>query len=720
MKNKRVIISFVFLFAFSFVNLNTSNFAGNNAAESFFSPVGIAFAQDTGGSDGGGQGCGSCGGGDSGGGGGWSSGGGGDTGWSYTPPTFTTFTPPTPPAPPTCTNGATNFPLCNNNVCTNGATNFPACNVCPTNFVLTNGQCIYVPPTCTNGATNFPQCNNNVCTNGATNFPHCNNNVCINGATNFPFCNTCPVGQFLINGTCTTIVQTCTNGATNFPFCNNQCVQQQSQTQYLSCPSGQTGQIIQTRSHSCPGNVWGSWFTTSNTCQNIQQFCSNGATNFPACNNNVTWCNGVQYYAGYICPVINQFNLAVSTTGANPLSTTATINGYVNPYNNNATIWFDYGTSFSNLTFQTTRQNTSNSGAFNANLSGLTCGTRYFYRAVAQNNVETKYGSTLSFVTPNCYVAPVSYENWTITRLATKVGSKSAQLNGSFVNNGNNIGSCVSFFDYGTDFNLSQRTVGQRLYSNYATNYFSQGIFGLGSNMTYYYRAGVTCNGVTKFGQIYKFTTGSVYTYVAKKKVYNNVPKPVTIVTDNGKCDCDIPEFMNLSLSAMEGEATIGKVANYRVVFRNVSESALHNVVIRVLMPEELTVAGSDKGQFTKGGKTVTLAIPMLRPLEEGSMIVSTNVLSGLELGRKVVINADAAYTTPNLKKSGGVNKGEVTAYTISVAGNGTSMNPNNGNNNVSTGNSWMPQNFFEWVVFVLVFLIFLSALRYLFTAFSK
>ncbi len=75
-----------------------------------------------------------------------------------------------------------------------------------------------VSPTCTNGATNYPSCNNNTCTNGATNYPACNNNVCTNGATNYPACSICPSGQTLAGGQC---YQNCTNGATNPPACNN-------------------------------------------------------------------------------------------------------------------------------------------------------------------------------------------------------------------------------------------------------------------------------------------------------------------------------------------------------------------------------------------------------------------------------------------------------------------------------------------------------------------
>lgn len=44
------------------------------------------------------------------------------------------------------------------------------------------------------------------------------------------------------------------------------CAPLPSQTQTLSCPSGQTGSITQTRTSSCPGLMWGEWKTTSKIC----------------------------------------------------------------------------------------------------------------------------------------------------------------------------------------------------------------------------------------------------------------------------------------------------------------------------------------------------------------------------------------------------------------------------------------------------------------------
>lgn len=44
------------------------------------------------------------------------------------------------------------------------------------------------------------------------------------------------------------------------------CVPFPSETRTLSCPTGQTGSITQTRASSCPGPAWGSWQTITNSC----------------------------------------------------------------------------------------------------------------------------------------------------------------------------------------------------------------------------------------------------------------------------------------------------------------------------------------------------------------------------------------------------------------------------------------------------------------------
>jgi hypothetical protein len=326
-----------------------------------------------------------------------------------------------------------------------------------------------------------------------------------------------------------------------------------------------------------------------------------------------------------ICP-------EVLTTGARTGYSTATILGYVNPNGNgNTSISFDYGTNY-NLIWHSTVQSTSYAGQFSAAISGLSCGTRYYYRASATSaschqNCNPN-GSVLSFTTPAC-----------------------------------------------------QQTI--------------------------YYTP--------------------KYTYHAKKKVVYVAPPKKQVTPKATTCLCDTQTYISLTLENLEGAATPGKLANYKVIFKNTSKETLRDVAIRIILPEQMTVYSVDKGQFTKGSKTLTFAIGDLQTLEEGTFIFTTSVDSTTVLGTQMTVNGYADYTVPTVVKAGVPLKGEVTAYVIALAGN-TNADINNGTNlngNLNTTTttnmwSWLPSNFLEWMIFIIVFLIFISALCYVFGAFRS
>jgi hypothetical protein len=95
-----------------------------------------------------------------------------------------------------------------------------------------------------------------------------------------------------------------------------------------------------------------------------------------------------------IVPPTVQTNAASSIT-----ATGATLNGNVTS-DGDATVTargFLYGTNSSNLT--QTVQSGSGTGSFTANLTGLTSGTTYYYKAYATNSAGTAYGEVRSFTT---------------------------------------------------------------------------------------------------------------------------------------------------------------------------------------------------------------------------------------------------------------------------------------------------------------------------------
>lgn len=571
-----------------------------------------------------------------------------------------------------CTNGATNYPACNNNVCTNGATNYPACNnqcvplgtqtrysscptgqsgqiteqrthTCPSNVwgnwmvtgntctpntctngatnypacnnVCTNGYSNYPtcgPTTCTNGATNFPFCNNNVCTNGANNYPFCNNNTCTNGATNYPFCNN----------------NTCTNGASNYPQCNNVCTNGYSN--YPTC--GPTTCTNGASNFPYCNNVCTNGYSNYPTCGPTT--CGNGCNNYPSCNSCPSgmifkdgYCQYYSFYSYvqpiytppvYVAPVCNR--PIVSTNDSNSYSNSATIFGHITNNDNNSTIWFQYGTSPAYLQWEASHERAYSSGRFSASITGLNCGTRYYYRAVAQNNCSTQKGEIQSFVTNSC---PVVY---------------------------------------------------------------------------------------------YPPTKKPI----VKKPV---VVKPKAVVKNPGTCLCDTQQYLILTISSVEQYSTIGGIENFKVTFKNPSKETLKDLAIRVTLPEGLTMKAAQAGQFTAGGKELIVTIPSLPADQNGEFYFTVDVAGTVEAGKQIIVNTYGDYTVPTVVKQGVPLKGEVNAYVLTTTNSAPSSITNIFNNSTNSSSSsfwsWLPSNILDWVIFILVLLVFFSALRYFIRIFT-
>ncbi|WP_304062759.1 YDG domain-containing protein [Pedobacter glucosidilyticus] len=199
-----------------------------------------------------------------------------------------------------------------------------------------------------------------------------------------------------------------------------------------------------------------------------------------------------------------------NTTATAVTSTTATLNANVNPSASaTSAISFDYSTSPTLASGVTniaatpaTLVSSNNATAVSVNISGLTAGTTYYYRAKATNAVGTNDNSQiLSFATLAANTAP------TVTTAATTaITATGVTFSGNVTADG---GATVTErgFVYGTATNPT--TANTKVQDGTGTGDFTEAITGLTASTTYYVRAYAVNSVGTSYGNEVSFTTTS-------------------------------------------------------------------------------------------------------------------------------------------------------------------------------------------------------------------
>ncbi len=158
-----------------------------------------------------------------------------------------------------------------------------------------------------------------------------------------------------------------------------------------------------------------------------------------------------------------------------------------------------YGTSINPDTSGTKVFATGTTGAFTANISGLSSNTTYHYRAFALNNIGLTYGADSSFTTTASAVAPV-----VTTGIVSSVLNATATLSGNVTSDG---GSAIT--ERGICWNTTNNptTANFKVIVNGTTGSFSGNLTGLTGNTIYYARAYAINSVGTSYGNSINFTT---------------------------------------------------------------------------------------------------------------------------------------------------------------------------------------------------------------------
>ena len=184
-------------------------------------------------------------------------------------------------------------------------------------------------------------------------------------------------------------------------------------------------------------------------------------------------------------------------------SSTATLNGTVNPNGAGTTYYFQYGTTtgYGSTTSSTSAGSGTSNVSASASLTGLSSNTTYHFRLVGTNSAGTNYGSDQTFATSGS--APT-----VTTGSATSVSMSSATLNGTVNPNGS---STTYYFEYGTSISYNMTTTSTNAGSGTSTVSVGVPVTGLISCTTYHFRVRASNNAGTSYGDDQAFTTTIIY-----------------------------------------------------------------------------------------------------------------------------------------------------------------------------------------------------------------
>lgn len=208
---------------------------------------------------------------------------------------------------------------------------------------------------------------------------------------------------------------------------------------------------------------------------------------------------------------VNQIaGLPFATTNATvaPTDTTAVVTGTVLPMGANTSYWYEYGATANLGSKTSTHQVGSGYTALKTPgyITGLTRGTSYYYRVVAQNQFGTVAGITNTFTTTTNSPNPVVGKAPTAKTLAaTDIATTSAMLAGE-VNA--NQAAAHYWFEYGPNNNLGGVTALVSAGSGTDTQAVAVPLSSLASKTTYFYRM----NAQNQFGTV----NGTVMTFKTK------------------------------------------------------------------------------------------------------------------------------------------------------------------------------------------------------------
>ncbi|MEX2054505.1 MAG: hypothetical protein WD883_03120 [Candidatus Colwellbacteria bacterium] len=309
--------------------------------------------------------------------------------------------------------------------------------------------------------------------------------------------------------------------------------------------------------------------------------------------------------------------------------------------NESADVWFEWGTSSSNLN-RTTSKTTINSNRTDVlvtnTITGLNDNTSYHFRCVVEDrdgNLER--GSTRSFTTDDedTDTDTDDADAPDVTTLsATSITTTSAVLRGEVDPNG---GSTAAWFEWGTSAsNLNRTTSSQSVGSGNSNVLYTTGITGLSANTTYFFRAVAENGEGIDRGSILSFNTGAVLPVVT-----NVVTRFIDVVRQAEPEPRVEALIITLNANATDVDR---RVIDYTVSYENNTSLFLTDVILTVDLPRELEFIDADRNPDENRGDQLIYNIGRVEAGERDSFLIETELDSNFDERDEIRFVATVEY----------------------------------------------------------------------------
>ena len=407
---------------------------------------------------------------------------------------------------------------------------------------------------------------------------------------------------------------------------------------------------------------------------------------------------------GYCVQQTNYYSqLSINTNNAtNITSYSATLNGsisnsnYYNNYNNYysiysnnyQTVWFAYGTS-PNFGYTTPQTSISGIYNYNAQISGLTPNTTYYFRIMAQGSQGTIYGNTLSFNTVNNYVniqpiATLSADNTSVDyNGATNIHWYTANATFCTASGGNNEWAGTKSIGSGTFYTGSLTST--KIYAIYCTG-----------------------NG----GSI----TDSITVTVRGQANQNPKPTPTSTVLITPSLDQNQPIAPTLDNTRPHP----GDELNYTVSYQNIGTGSITDANLQINLPQEVSYIYSN-GDVNPSmfGNSLTFNLGTLKANSQSLVTVRVLLRNDVSGGTYLNFPAILSYIDPSgYSKSVNANaSAQVWNEPAVISTTPTTINTNNNSSSLGAsvfGAGFLPTNIFGWLILIILILLLVLVIKYI------